>query len=241
MSTTQDVPQGPKAEKIRSMFSEIAGSYDRANTVMSAGVHHLWRKALVKWSSAAPGQKVLDCATGTGDLAIAFKKSVGHHGAVIGTDFCPEMMAPAPQKTQRLGLEIKFEQADVTQLPYTDDQFDIASISFGIRNVENPELGVSELARVVKPGGVVMILEFGQPVIPGVQQMYNFYSRHILPKIGGWITGRPQAYVYLQDSSAQFPCREDFLNMMQKTGRFSKCEYRSLSLGIAYMYKGIVK
>lgn len=233
--------QGPQAEKIRSMFGEIAGNYDLANTIMSGGVHHLWRKALVRWSGAKRGMKVLDCATGTGDLAIEFKKAVGSTGSVIGTDFSPEMLGPAPAKAKKRGLEIAFEQADVTQLPYENSRFDISSISFGIRNVQDPVKGLSELARVVKPGGVVMVLEFGRPTVPGFQQVYNFYSRHLLPKIGGIITGRPQAYEYLQNSSALFPCREGFLELMKKTGHFSHCEFRSLTFGIAYMYRGIVK
>jgi demethylmenaquinone methyltransferase / 2-methoxy-6-polyprenyl-1,4-benzoquinol methylase len=227
---------GPQAEKIRSMFGEIAGSYDLANTVLSGGVHHLWRRSLVRWSGAKEGQRVLDCATGTGDLAIAFKKAVGS-GEVIGTDFCAEMLVPAPGKAQKQGLTIKFEQADVTQLPYESASFDISSISFGIRNVQDPAKGLSELARVVRPGGVVMVLEFGQPSTPGFQQAYDFYSKKVLPKIGGLITGRPQAYEYLQNSSAQFPCGDDFVSLMKSTGKFAKIEYKPLTFGIAYLYK----
>jgi demethylmenaquinone methyltransferase/2-methoxy-6-polyprenyl-1,4-benzoquinol methylase len=237
----EPVRSGPDAEKIRSMFGEIAGDYDRANTVLSGGVHHLWRKSLVAWSGARFGQRVLDCATGTGDLAIEFKRAVGPVGEVIGTDFCAEMLAFAPAKALRLGLEIKFEKADVTQLPFEAARFNCASISFGIRNVQNPLQGLNELARVVKPGGAVMVLEFGQPSIPGFREAYNAYSRYVLPVIGGWLTGRKRAYDYLQNSSSQFPCGEDFKAMMMKTGRFESCEAKSLTFGIAYMYKGIVQ
>lgn len=240
-NTVQGAHQGPQAEKIRSMFGEIAGKYDLANTILSAGIHHLWRKSLVKWSGAKKGDRVLDCATGTGDLAIEFKQVVDGAGEVTGTDFCAEMLIPAPDKAARKGLSIKFEQADVTNLSYKDASFDISSISFGIRNVQDPVKGLSELARVVRPGGVVMVLEFGQPTIPGVDQAYRFYSTKVLPKIGGLITGRPQAYEYLQGSSAQFPCREGFLDLMKQTDRFSSVEYRTLTMGIAYMYKGVVK
>jgi demethylmenaquinone methyltransferase/2-methoxy-6-polyprenyl-1,4-benzoquinol methylase len=236
----QPVAGSPKAEQVRSMFNDIAENYDLANTVMSAGIHHLWRKSLVSWSGARKGDRVLDCATGTGDLAIEFKKTVGAEGSVVGTDFSPGMLAPAPAKAARLGLDIKFEQADVTQLPYADASFDVSSISFGIRNVEDPVKGLSELARVVRPGGVVMILEFGQPRIPGFREAYNFYSKHLLPKVGGWVTGRRKAYEYLQDSSAQFPCREDFVKLMTQTGRFKDVDYRPVSFGIAYLYKGRV-
>lgn len=240
-SDASPVAGSPRAELVRSMFDDIAENYDLANTVMSAGIHHLWRKTLVKMSGAHAGQKVLDCATGTGDLAIEFKTVVGPSGTVVGTDFSLGMLGPAPAKAAKRGLDIKFEQADVTALPYPDASFDISSISFGIRNVENPLKGLSELARVVRPGGVVMILEFGQPRVPGFKQVYELYSKYLLPRVGGWVTGRRQAYEYLQDSSAQFPCREGFIDLMNRTGRFEKCDFRSVSFGIAYIYKGVVK
>ena len=240
-SSSEPVAGSPKAEQVRSMFNEIASGYDRANTIMSVGIHHLWRKALVSWSGARVGDRVLDCATGTGDLAIEFKQTVGTSGVVVGTDFSPGMLAPAPAKAARLGLDISFSQADVTQLPFEDASFDISSISFGIRNVEDPVKGLSELARVVRSGGTVMVLEFGQPKVPGFRQAYGFYMSRVAPHIGGWITGRRKAYEYLQDSSAQFPCREEFVALMNQTGRFTQVDYRPVSFGIAYLYKGRVK
>lgn len=230
----------PNPEIIRSMFSKVAANYDKGNSVLSLGVHHLWRKKLVKYSGAKPGDAVLDCATGTGDLAIAFKKAVGS-GKVIGTDFCAEMLIPAPAKAQERGLDIQFEQADVTQLQYADQSFDICSISFGIRNVGNPLKALQEMARVTKPGGQVMVLEFGQVTIPVFGALYNFYSQNVLPKIGGLVTGQKEAYEYLQKSSAAFPCRNNFIALMNESGRFSHCEYISLTGGIAYIYKGTVK
>ena len=231
----------PQSENIRQMFGSIASKYDRANTVLSLGIHHLWRSQLVKWSGAQPGQKVLDCATGTGDLAIAFKKAVGTQGQVTGTDFCAEMLIPAPKKAKKQNLDILFEQADVTQLPYEDNTFDISSISFGIRNVEDKLKGLSELARVTQPGGSVMVLEFGAMDWPVVGPIYNFYAEKVLPKLGGWITGQTEAYTYLQKSSAQFPCRDEFTKLMEQTGFFSQTKYKPLSCGIAYMYKGVKK
>lgn len=222
------------------MFSQVAGGYDRANTVLSAGIHHLWRKKLVKLSAAKSGDKVLDCATGTGDLAIEFKKTVGASGEVLGTDFCAEMLIPAPAKAQARGLDIRFEQADVTRLPYADHSFDVASISFGIRNVGDPAKGLSEMARVVKPGGHVMVLEFGQVNAPVIGPLYNWYSETVLPMIGGWITGQKQAYEYLQKSSAAFPSGDEFVRLMMSTGAFSRCEAVSLTGGIAYAYRGVV-
>lgn len=227
---------GPEKTKIQNMFQEIAGSYDKANDYLSLGVHHLWRRKLVKYSAAKSGEAVLDCATGTGDLAIEFKKVV-ETGRVVGTDFCEGMLAPAPEKAQSRGMDIEFSLADVMDLPFDDSEFDITSISFGIRNVQDPVKGLSELARVIKPGGRVMILEFGQPALPGFSHAYNFYSRNILPKIGGMISGKKDAYEYLEKSSSNFPCREDFLSMSLRAYPFAKVEYVSLSGGIAYIYK----
>ena len=233
--------QSPNPEIIRSMFSKVAEHYDRGNSVLSIGIHHLWRKKLVEMAGAKPGQTVLDCATGTGDLAIAFKKEVGPTGAVIGTDFCAEMLETAPQKAKQNGLDVQFEIADVTQLQYADKSFDISSISFGIRNVGDPVKGLSEMARVTKSGGRVMVLEFGQMQTPVIKDLYNFYSEKILPKIGGLVTGQREAYEYLQKSSSAFPCREEFLGLMKQTGQFSEMSFKPVSFGIAYIYSGTVK
>ncbi len=195
----------------------------------------------MKWSAAREGQRVLDCATGTGDLAIGFKRAVGPSGVVVGTDFSPGMLAPAPAKAARLGLDIKFEPADVTQLSYADASFDISSISFGIRNVQDPAKGLAELARVVRPGGVVMVLEFGQPSTPGFREVYEFYSNRVLPRLGGLVTGKPKAYEYLQSSSAKFPCGDEFVALMMSTGKYESVSYRTLTFGVAYMYKGVVR
>ena len=234
-------PQSPNPEIIRSMFSKVASEYDKANSVLSVGIHHLWRKKLVQLSQARAGQDVLDCATGTGDLAIEFKKSVGPTGKVIGTDFCIDMMETAPRKAQKKNLEIKFEQADVTQLQYKDQQFDIVSISFGIRNVGDPMKALTEMARVARPGGRVMVLEFGQMSTPVVKDIYKYYSEKVLPILGGWITGQKEAYDYLQKSSAAFPCKEQFVSSMQQTNCFAEINYVPVSFGIAYIYTGIVK
>lgn len=231
----------PDPEKIRSMFSKVAAKYDKANSVLSVGIHHLWRKKLVSLSGANTGMKVLDCATGTGDLAIEFKKTVGAQGEVVGTDFCKEMLEPAPAKAKAQNLDIQFELADVTQLQYPNQKFDIASISFGIRNVSNPIQALQELARVTKPGGKVMVLEFGQMQMPVVSELYNFYSQKILPKIGGLVTGQGEAYEYLQKSSAAFPCKEQFIDLMKQSGSFSKMSFTPVSFGIAYIYTGTVK
>lgn len=231
----------PNPEIIKSMFSKVAAKYDRANSVLSVGIHHFWRKKLVELSMAKSGDKILDCATGTGDLAIAFKKVVGTSGDVTGTDFCADMMETAPKKARNENLEIKFEQADVTALQYSDQQFDITSISFGIRNVSDPIKALQEMARVTKPGGRVVVLEFGQMQTPVIKDLYNLYSEKVLPKIGGLVTGQKEAYDYLQKSSAAFPCREGFIDLMKNSKSFSQMNFTAVSFGIAYIYIGVVK
>ena len=228
------------SKQVQQMFASIAPAYDRTNSVLSLGIHHVWRKNTVQVSGARTGMSVLDCATGTGDLALEFKKTVGPEGQVIGTDFCPEMMETAPAKSEAKQLHVQFEVADAMNLPYPDHTFDISSISFGIRNVDDPSIALKEMARVVKPGGKVMILEFGQPKgFMGV--LYDWYSRHIIPFIGGLLTGNKEAYQYLPRTAAQFPCREEFLTLMRNTGMYSEASYQELTFGIAFLYKGVVR
>ncbi|MBV9495260.1 MAG: bifunctional demethylmenaquinone methyltransferase/2-methoxy-6-polyprenyl-1,4-benzoquinol methylase UbiE [Acidobacteria bacterium] len=224
---------GPDPTRIREMFRSISGRYDRANTVMSGGIHHLWRRRAVRWAGVKAGDRVLDSATGTGDLAIAFRRAGAE---VTGTDFVPEMIELAKRKA----ADIHFEVADVTRLPFADDSFDVASISFGIRNVNDPRRGIGELARVVKPGGRVIILEFGQPPNRPFRALYDFYRTRILPRLGGAVTGEKAAYEYLERSASKFPCGDAFVAMMKESAPFERVEYKTLSMGIAYLYRGIV-
>lgn len=222
------------------MFADIADDYDRINSILSFGVHSAWRKKTVIESGAKPGDRVLDCATGTGDLALEFKKKVGHEGSVLGTDFCKEMIEHAPDKAEKKNLVVEFEVADAMDLPYDDDTFDIASIAFGIRNVDDPIVCLQEMARVVRPGGRVVVLEFGQP--SGIVKFpYQFYSKHVMPAIGGFISGNREAYTYLPETSAEFPAGEAFLEMMNEAEVFDSKKSVSLTRGIAYIYVGIVE
>lgn len=228
------------SEKVRSMFADIADDYDKVNSILSFGVHNLWRTRTVKESGAKKGDRILDCATGTGDLALEFKEKVGGGGYVLGTDFCSEMIAFAPGKAVKKGLNIDFEVADAMNLPYDDNSFDIASIAFGIRNVDEPQTALKEMSRVVKPGGRVVVLEFGQP--KGlIGYPYRFYSKHVMPAVGGWISGNRDAYTYLPETSAAFPAGSKFLDLMNQTGTFNKTKAVSLTGGIAFVYVGYVK
>lgn len=212
------------------MFTSIAARYDRANTILSAGVHHRWRRRAVKRSGVRSGDKVLDCATGTGDLAIAFKQA----GAVVtGTDFVDAMLEIARRKAP----DIEFRTADAMALPFDDAAFDISSVAFGIRNVADPAKALREMARVVKPGGRVVVLEFGQPR-GAFAPLYTLYRKHILPRLGGAVTGERDAYEYLESSSARFPSGDDFVALMRASASFDAIEVERVTLGIAYLYVG---
>lgn len=228
------------SEAVHKMFSDIAPNYDRTNSVLSLGIHHLWRRAAVRASGARRGSAALDCATGTGDLALALKRVVGKEGLVVGTDFNADMLSRAPGKGQEKGLEVRWEVADVMHLPYADATFDIATIAFGIRNVDDPVAALAEMARVCKPGGRVVVLEFGQPRgLIGLT--FRFYSRYIIPFIGGLLTGNKKAYEYLPATAAAFPSGKEFLTLMKATGRFSHTTVKPLTGGIAYVYAGTVE
>jgi demethylmenaquinone methyltransferase/2-methoxy-6-polyprenyl-1,4-benzoquinol methylase len=222
------------------MFASIARRYDAANEVLSLGVHRAWRRAAVGLSGVRPGQRVLDCATGTGDLALAFKRAVGPTGEVVGTDFCAEMLEEAPRKARRAGLEVRFEVADVLALPYADDSFDVTSIAFGIRNVDDPVRCLREMARVVRPGGRVVVLEFGQPRGP-FGALFRVYSRQVMPAIGGLLTGNRAAYEYLPRTAAAFPAGDRFLDLMDEAGAFASRTATPLLAGTAYVYVGAVR
>jgi demethylmenaquinone methyltransferase/2-methoxy-6-polyprenyl-1,4-benzoquinol methylase len=207
---------------------------------MSFGIHRLWRRAAVKHSRAKEGDRVLDCATGTGDLALAFKRKVGASGHVVGTDFCPEMLQSAPGKASEAGLQVDFQVADAMALPFADDSFDVASISFGIRNVDDPVKCLKEMARVVKPGGRVVVLEFGQPR-GFFGALFRVYAKTLMPALGGLLTGNRAAYEYLPRTAAAFPSGEQFLALMDQTGAYQERVAHPLTFGTSYVYVGTVR
>ena len=225
--------------QVRDMFASIAQRYDAANEVLSLGVHRGWRREAVRLCGAGPGDRVLDCATGTGDLALSFKRAVGASGLVVGTDFCAEMLASAPGKARKAGLEVQFEVADALALPFASGSFDITSIGFGIRNVDDPVACLREMARVVRPGGRVVVLEFGQPR-GAFGALFRLYSRSVMPAIGGALTGNRAAYEYLPRTAAAFPAGERFLALMDEAGNFASPTAHPLLAGTAYVYVGTV-
>ena len=224
--------------EVRDMFASIAPRYDAANEILSLGIHRGWRRSAVRISGAAAGQRVLDCATGTGDLAIEFKRAVGSTGEVVGTDFCAEMLRAAPGKAARTGVQVRFAVADALQLPVADARFDVASIAFGIRNVDDPVRCLREMARVVKPGGCVIVLEFGQPKGP-FGALFRAYSRGVMPLVGGLLTGNRAAYEYLPRTAAAFPAGTRFLELMRQAGAFKAFEAHPLTFGTAFVYRGV--
>lgn len=224
----------PDSQKIQSMFSDIAPNYDCANEVLSLGMYKKWYKRLIKKASPKDFDSIIDLATGTGNLAIAFK-SHNRTLKITGVDFSENMVSIADIKSKKLGLDIDWKLGDATHLNFPDDYFDIATISFGIRNVDSIENCLREMARIVKSNGKILILEFGSP-FGLVKGFYKFYSRFIIPLLGGLITKNRTAYTYLNKSSLQFPSGKDFLEIILKTGLFKNVYCEPIFMGIAYLY-----
>lgn len=228
------------SEQIRQMFSDISQDYDKMNDILSFKLHHLWRKNVVKLADLKPDFKILDCASGTGDLAIEFKKNLNSNSEVVATDFCQEMLDFIEPKAKKAEINLKVQTADVMNLPFSDDYFDIASISFGIRNVDEPVVGLKEMARVVKSKGKVIILETGQP--SGINKFfYNVYGKYIMPMLGNIFAKNKSAYTYLPTTAAKFPYGEEFVKLMKQTNSFSEISYYPQTFGVSYIYVGVVK
>jgi len=226
------LPLHTMSEAIHSMFTRICPRYDLANDVLSFGLHRLWRKALKRAAKLSPGQIALDLCTGTGDVAIELKQIPGI--TVIGADFVFPMLRIADEKSGT----IPFIQGDTMRLPFRSEAIDLVSVSFGIRNVDSPLAGLKEINRILSANGKVLVMEFGQPQNRAFSALYNFYSKYIMPCLGGILSGDRSAYEYLPESAGRFPCRENFLALMKDAG-FSKLNYRPLCFGIAYLYEGI--
>ena len=229
------MPEGPQVQE---MFARVADRYDLTNRVLSAGVDRGWRRATVKMAGVLPGERVLDVCAGTGDLALALS---GAGARVVGSDFTLPMLSKARAKAgaaQHFGANpVEFVAGDTMDLPFADDSFDLATVAFGIRNVSDPVGGLREMARVVRPGGRVVVLEFCKPRVPGLSALYLFYFRRILPLLGRVVSGDKQgAYSYLPRTVMAFPEREAFLNLMLQAGLESP-RSKTLTCGIAAIYR----
>lgn len=228
----------PDGSQIRSMFATVAPGYDRTNRALSLGIDVLWRRRTVRTVDVARGERGLDVCTGTGDLCFALHRAGAR---MVGSDFCAPMLERACAKNgPPVPERPEFVAADAMALPFPDASFDFATVAFGIRNVSDPLLGLREMARVVRPGGRVVVLEFSKPRVPLLGAAYWFYFRRILPRLGAWISGaRNGAYRYLHDSVTVFPEREGFLALMQQAG-LQRPTMRLLTGGIAAIYRGEV-
>jgi len=226
-----------KKEFVHKMFDKIAPRYDLLNRVLSAGIDQSWRRKTVSMLAVDKPERILDVATGTADLAIMAAKL--NPVSIVGVDIAEEMLEIGRAKVRRNGLNdiIELRVGDAEDLPFPDDQFDAVLVAFGVRNFENLELGLSQLRRVLKPGGQLLILEFSRPTVFPIRQLYSFYGRHVLPRIGKIISGDDQAYSYLPESIEDFPEREHFLELMNEVG-FADSTVRSLTFGIASVYSG---
>jgi demethylmenaquinone methyltransferase / 2-methoxy-6-polyprenyl-1,4-benzoquinol methylase len=239
MKNAPQVGENPdKGKDVQAMFDSIATRYDLLNRVLSMGVDRGWRVAAAKEVLEHNPKSILDIATGTGDFAIAIAK-LAPNAQVIGSDFALKMLEIARSKAKALNLEIPFEQADALNLPYADSSFDAVSCSFGFRNFADFKRGLKEFHRVLQVGGRCVILEFPPPPENLLGQAYILYFKHILPLVGGLISGKPEAYKYLPESVIAFPKPEVLATLMVEVG--FEARYTILTAGLAAIHVGIKK
>ncbi|WP_026462851.1 bifunctional demethylmenaquinone methyltransferase/2-methoxy-6-polyprenyl-1,4-benzoquinol methylase UbiE [Adhaeribacter aquaticus] len=233
----KDVNAGKKSQ-VAQMFNSIAGKYDFLNHFLSAGIDIYWRKKAIDLLVSAKPAFLLDIATGTGDFAIEALRL--NPNKIIGIDISEGMLAVGQEKIKRKNLadKIELELGDSENLKFQNNTFDAATAAFGVRNFENLAKGLSEIHRVLKPGGKVVILEFSKPKAFPLKQIYNFYFKNILPVFGKLISKDNSAYTYLPESVQAFPDGQDFINILKQVG-FNTTQWHSLSFGICSIYTGI--
>ena len=228
------------ADRVRSMFGRVAHRYDLANHLLSFNIDRYWRAYTVRrvrTATAKPGARVLDICCGTGDLALALERE--RRGAVFGSDFCHPMLVAALDKAERRGARTALFEADALRLPVRDGWFDLVTVAFGFRNLANYDAGLGEMRRILRPGGMAAILEFSDPPRPWFRALYHFYSRRLLPLVGGALSGSRDAYRYLPESVRQFPMPDELAEGMRRAG-FSNVGYEYLTGGIVALHVGTV-
>lgn len=220
------------------MFDRVAGNYDALNSVMTAGLHHRWRERAADRAELAPGDAALDVCCGTGDLALELSSRVSPAGSVVGCDFSEPMLDLARDKAAERGAPgVRFEWADALQLPYDAERFDAVTVGFGVRNLADLDRGLTEMARVLKPGGRAVILEITQPTRPPLSFFYSLWFDRIVPLLGSF-SSDPEAYSYLPESVRSFPSPLGLAEKMDRAG-FERVRYTVLAGGIIAIHSGI--
>ncbi len=234
----QTVNEGEKAGMVHGVFTRVASKYDVMNDVMSMGIHRVWKDAMMDWLAPRPGQKLLDVAGGTGDVAFRFlKRAPGSSATVL--DMTESMLISGRQRADAESMSDRLDWVvgDAMALPFPDRSFDVYTISFGIRNVVRIGDALREAYRVLRPGGRLMVLEFSQLPNPAMQWAYDRYSFNVIPVMGQIIAGDRDSYQYLVESIRKFPDQETFAAMIREAG-FGQVKYRNLTMGVAALHSG---
>jgi len=227
-----------KTRRVRGVFDSVAGKYDLMNDLMSAGLHRLWKRFTVDIASVQPGARVLDLAGGTGDLARLFAERTGPSGTVVHTDINGAMLVAGRDKLIDRGVALPTVQCDAEALPFADRVFDCVSIGFGLRNVTRKERALAEMARVLKPGGIAVVLEFSHVAAP-LTPLYDWYSFNVLPVLGRLVANDAASYRYLAESIRVHPDQEALKTLMERSG-FDRVDYYNLVAGVVALHTGRV-
>jgi demethylmenaquinone methyltransferase/2-methoxy-6-polyprenyl-1,4-benzoquinol methylase len=230
------VPENEKAEHVAGVFDSVATQYDLMNDLMSAGLHRLWKRFTVEQSGLRSGQRVLDVAGGTADLAIKFARRVGAAGTVVLTDINAAMLARGRDRMLDAGIIAPAVQCDAERLPFASDYFDCVSVAFGLRNMTHKDRALAEMQRVLRPGGRLLVLEFSRVWKP-LEPLYDTYSFKVLPALGKFIAGDSESYRYLAESIRMHPDQETLKGMMERSG-LERVEYFNLSAGVVALHRG---
>jgi demethylmenaquinone methyltransferase/2-methoxy-6-polyprenyl-1,4-benzoquinol methylase len=235
----QRVSPEDKARRVRAVFDSVAARYDLMNDLMSAGAHRLWKRYTLALANLHAGQRALDVAGGTGDLAAGLARQVGERGLVILTDINAAMLERGRDRLIDAGFHrnVACVQANAERLPFADGSFDCITIGFGLRNVTDKAAALASMRRTLKPGGQLIILEFSQPQVGALKPLYDAYSFRVLPLLGRWVAGDEASYRYLAESIRMHPDQEKLLSMMRAAG-LEGCRYHNLSGGIVAVHRG---